>query len=318
MPKVTVTPHGIKAGRSAGMNRKPVKRGKAKGWTASAARRNRDFLKSIDPLHLTGKAVSASLTLGRDTVLTPSDMQRMREAFFDRLRREGVVRHHWVMEFQKDGTPHLHMMIYFPADWSKGDPTRAVLWHWTEVADHTGASLRGQHVVPVHALSGWLQYLAKHGARSAEHYQRSMPSGWENPGRMWGKSGEWPTLEEAFEIDPASFYALRRWLRNWRLADARSALRKADAWNDPKGRAIALRRISSARSLLNRGDRQKSELMGFDEWAGPSVVLPMMEALAGRPGALLRDWSKAGEVPTQPPLTGDVKDRREGGAGHAR
>lgn len=310
MPKVTLTPHGIKAARAAGMNRNPVKRGKTKGWTAGAARRNRDFLKSIDPLGLTGQAVSASLTLGRDTVLTPSDMQRMREAFFDRLRYEGAVRHHWVMEFQKDGTPHLHMMIYFPADWPKGNPSRAVEWHWTEVAEPTGASVRGQHVVPVHALSGWLQYLAKHGARSAEHYQRSMPSGWENPGRMWGKSGEWPTIEEAFEVDPSSFYALRRWVRNWRLADARKDLCKAQKWGDAKGRAIALRRIVKARSLLDRGSRQRSELMGFDEWAGPSVVMPMMAYLAHRPGALLREWESA----TEPPPPGDVKDRRGAGA----
>lgn len=312
MPKVTLTPHGIKAARASGMNRNPPKRGPSKGWTAGAARRNRDFLKSIDPAALSGNAVSASLTLGRDTVLTPSDMQAMRERFFDRLRYEGVTRHHWVMEFQRDGTPHLHMMIYFPDSHTR--PTQAVLWHWTEVADHTGASVQGQHVVPVHALSGWLQYLAKHGARSAEHYQRSTPSGWENPGRMWGKSGEWPTLEEAFEIDRGSFYALRRWVRNWRLADARRALDKATLWADPVGQAIARRRIVSARSLLNRGDRCRSELMGFDEWAGPSVVVPMRELLSGRPGALLRDWSERDQVPTQPPLTEDVKDRREGGA----
>lgn len=318
MPKVTVTPHGIKAGRSAGMNRKPVKRGKSKGWTASTSRRNRDFLMSIDPVNLTGQAVSASLTLGPDAVITPSDMQRMREAFFERLRREGVVRHHWVMEFQRRGAPHLHMIIYFPADWPKGDPARAVNWHWTEVTRDTSSLHTGQHIEPVHALGGWLHYLAKHGARSAEHIQRICPEGWENPGRMWGKSGDWPTLEEAFEIDPSSFFALRRWVRNWRLADARSALVKARARRDPKAEEIALRRVIKTRSLYNRGDRQKSELMGLAEWAGPSVILPMLEALAGRPGALLREWSKAGEVPTQPPLTGDVKDRREGGAGHAR
>lgn len=311
MPKVTLTPHGIKAGRAAGMNRNPVKRGRTKGWTAGAARRNRDFLKSIDPLGLSGAAVSASLTLGRDTVLTPSDMAKIRDRFFKRLDREGVTRQHWVMEFQKDGTPHLHMMIFFPDDWPHKNPAKAVLWHWTEVTSDTGSSVTGQHVVPVHSLQGWLQYLAKHGARSAEHYQRSTPTGWENPGRMWGKSGDWPTVSESFEVDPSSFYALRRWLRNWRLADARKDLRKANAWADDKGQKIALRRIVSARSLLNRGSRQKSELLGFDEWARPEIVMPMMMLLAARPGALLRDY----ELATQPPRPApSMRGCRDGGA----
>lgn len=316
MPKVTVTPHGIKGGRASGMNRTPPKRGKAKGWTASAARRNRDFLKSIDPTRLTGGALSATLTFGRSQPVGPADMQRIRDNFFDRLRRDGVARHHWVMEFQTDGTPHLHMMIFYDDEDQARCSSGTVMHHWHQLSKHTGATDRGQHVTPVHHLTGWLQYLAKHGARGAAHMQRTMPEGWENPGRMWGKMGVWHTLSEELEVDAGTFYRLRRWVRNWRLADAREDLRKARLRGDEKGQSIARRRIASARSLLSRGDRQRSELMGFDEWAKPHVVEPMLDLLSARDGSLVRPWAERETVPTEPPRSAlPKKGRRIGGAG---
>lgn len=303
MPKITLTPHGIKAGRAAGSNKAPPKRGKTKGWSAATARRNRDFLKSINPTLLDGHSISASLTLGRTYCVMPADMQSIRQNFFKRLDREKVSRHHWVMEFQRDGTPHLHMMIFFP-DFIHPEAARELVRrHWIEVTQLTGAEPWGQHIVPVHALTGWLQYLAKHGARGADHYQRSMPKGWETPGRMWGKSGQWPTSVQEFDCDKSTFYTLRRWVRNWRLSDARKDLRKSRLHCDDRGEQIALRRIRSARRLLNRGSRMKSELLGFDEWAGPNVILPMIALLMSRSGAYWRDYADAKASPYTYPVT---------------
>jgi len=302
MPKITLTPHGIKAGRSAGSNKTPPKRGKTKGWSQATARRNRDFLKSINPTLLDGHSISASLTLGRTYRVIPADMQAIRQKFFKRLDREKALRHHWVMEFQRDGTPHLHMMIFFPDSIHAETAKQIVRDHWIEVTQLTGAEPWGQHVVAVHSLTGWLQYLAKHGARGAEHYQRSMPKGWEAPGRMWGKSGEWPTSVQEFDCDRSTFYRLRRWVRNWRIADATKDLRKARLRCDDKGTQIALRRIRSARQLLNRGSRMKSELLGFDEWAGPKVILPMIALLMSRSGAYWRDYADAKASPYTYPV----------------
>lgn len=297
MPKLSLTPHGIKAGRSAGCNRTPPKRGTSKGWSASTSRRNRDFLKSIDPTQLDGHAVSASLTLGRSSRLSATEFKIIRENLFKRLARAGITRHHWLTEFQKDGTPHLHMMIFFPLSIHPNNAVEAVREHWLEVSEATGSRFSGQDVVAMYHLQGWLKYLAKHGSRGADHYQRNQPKGWETPGRMWGKSGTWPTSILEYDCDTSTFYRLRRWVRNWRLSDARRALTKARRYCDEIGTQNALRRIRSARQLLNRGTRQKSELMGFDEWTPPEIINRMIDALMRVHGSYIRDYSEHKETP---------------------
>ena len=74
---------------------------------------------------------------------------------------------------------------------------------------------------------GWLQYLSKHAARGAAHYQRaqgSIPSGWEGmTGRMWGHLGDFPTHEPlGLELDDCGWFRFRRIVRGWRCAPARS------------------------------------------------------------------------------------------------
>ncbi|WP_201793931.1 hypothetical protein, partial [Escherichia coli] len=69
-----------------------------------------------------------------------------------RLRRAGLVRLHWLTEWQKRGVPHLHGIAYFPAAYEAS----TVGWNWIAVAEKYGANIRSQHVVPVTDMQGWL------------------------------------------------------------------------------------------------------------------------------------------------------------------
>jgi hypothetical protein len=243
---------------------------------------------SIDALALgTGVPLSVSLTLGRDMKVTPQVFVGMRQAFFKRLRRMGLVRLHWLTEFQRDGTPHLHMMIYFPAGEDALKLCERVRNHWLSVAAATGAERAGQHVVPVSHLKGWKMYLGKHGARGVRHYQRRMPAGWEEPGRMWGYLGEWPTRKIELETDADTFFRFRRFVRAWRVSQARRAVRR-----DPDSRS-ARRMLSAARRSLVEGEPGSSgwtSVIGVSQWVPEALAVGFLSDLADDPARLVRRW----------------------------
>jgi hypothetical protein len=134
-----------------------------------------------------------------------------------------------------------------------------MLADWLALAAPFWAGAKGQHIAPITDAVGWLQYLAKHAARGVSHYQRAaenIPPGWQqSTGRVWGHVGEWPlTPPGDIHLTDAEYFALRRMVRAWRVADARS--RPA-----PRGRAIV-----SARRMLSHHDRTLCELRGVSEW----------------------------------------------------
>lgn len=293
---------GVKVARGAGGNKAPEKRGKATGWSEGSARRNRDFLMSVDGDALAdvsqGEPYALSLTFGRAEIVSPAGLKRAREAFFDRLRRMGMVRLHWLVEFQRDGTPHLHMLVYMPWD-ALGERVAGAIRHaWLEVSAFSGSALTGQHVVPVGHLTGWKQYLAKHGIRGVRHYQRQMPEGWEAPGRMWGKLGDWPTWTAALEVDDATFFRFRRALRSYRIAIARQELLSSA----PSDRAARTKSLSHARRCLfdprDNGSR-RTAMRGSCIWMPRNLSGRILENLASLPGAQVRDWEQR---ETPPPL----------------
>jgi hypothetical protein len=82
---------------------------------------------------------------------------------------------------------------------------------------------RGQHIVPIEGLRGWLEYVSKHAARGVAHYQREgSPVGWARTGRLWGHWGAWP-VEERFELDVThpQFYRWRRLVIGYQRAKLR-------------------------------------------------------------------------------------------------
>ncbi|WP_425527867.1 rolling circle replication-associated protein, partial [Xylella fastidiosa] len=61
---------------------------------------------------LTGVGLALTLTV-RDCPATAQEWQRMRRAWEKRMKRAGMIRVHWVTEWQRRGVPHLHCAIWF-------------------------------------------------------------------------------------------------------------------------------------------------------------------------------------------------------------
>lgn len=245
-------------------NPTPPKRGEVRGWTPAATRRNKIFLWSVrtaqlfvddDGVELHGLAFTLTL---RDCPASADEWQALRSAFVKRLRRRGLARLHWVTEWQRRRVPHLHGCVWFPVpnDERCDRLAKTIKDSWLAVTAEYGALSGSQYILPIHDARGWFQYMTKHMARGVAHYQRqseSIPEGWRgSTGRMWGKSGEWPTDEPCeCQITMYEFHALRRLLRNWRCADARSK----GEW----------RRLSFSRRLLKRGrDRSTVQAVSDD------------------------------------------------------
>jgi len=266
LPKITVTPNGVKISRKGGGNAAPKERGQCKGWTVGAARRNSHFLMSIDADQMVGryKIVSFSLTIG-EIPATSDDWTLLRNAFFERLRRMGMVGFHWLTEWQRRGAPHLHGVALFPAS-DTSNLCDGVSYHWLQASSRYRAGVRSQHAVFVHSLTGWLQYLGKHGARGVNHYQRSskhIPKGWEKTGRLWGQGGDWPTMENPFVVSDEGFNQFRRFLRNYNVAKVREQMRLE---RDVAKLAALRKRLTYCRRMLKCNKPKLSFLMGRSEW----------------------------------------------------
>lgn len=273
MPTLTVYRHGLTAGvPPSTVNHKPALRGDVSGWSADAARRNVRFLYSVTETALTGQGFAFTLTL-RECPATHDEWHRLRRAWIKRMERMGMTRMHWVTEWQRRGVPHLHGVAYFPHDkaitaWLRLVPA------WLEAgAFDLGAKPQAQHQAPIHDAVGWLQYLAKHAARGVRHYQRcpeNIPPAWAGKtGRVWGHVGDWPREDgDRLSLDGPAFYAFRRLVRSWRVADARASGDR--------------RRILSARRMLACRNRVVSELRGVSEWIPQTIGLSMVAIAAQR------------------------------------
>lgn len=249
------------------------------GWSSGSVRRNTAFLRSVVETDLTGYGLCFTLTV-RDCPDDHLQFHRARRAFVERLRRMGLLRLHWVIEWQRRGVPHLHGIAYFRKDFGgtvpqimTGDTSYndALVTHWLAAAAAFSPGRRGQHVAVIHDVVGWLKYLAKHASRGLSHYQRNpqnVPKGWKGKtGRVWGRIGEWPVREPIrLEIAGKTSHTLRRWVRSWRKSDAR-------AERHPATRA---RRIVSARRMLSCNDRWLSAVRGISEWIPPAVLDVML------------------------------------------
>ena len=258
MPICKVYRHGMTMGTPPTRNNHMRgRRDVVTGWTDRSIRSNTRFLYSVDERKLTGHGFALSLTV-KECPPTAEDWKRVREAFVKRLRRMGMIRMHWLTEWQRRGCPHMHAAVWFDEGLRERDPfaLRTIVEHWVEVASAFGAGRRGQHVAYIEDAIGWFQYLSKHAARGLSHYQRSsdnIPPGWTTTGRMWGHLGDWPTNEAIeFRINHKAAAALRRVIRGWRRADARASGDR--------------RRIVSARTMLKCNQRELSAVRGISEW----------------------------------------------------
>lgn len=282
MPTMTVYRHGVTCGLGNEMA-KPPERTEVTGWSSSAIRRNLRFLYSVDERGLEGlPGVAFTLTV-KDCPPSGEEWGRLRDNLFRELRREGAVVVHWVTEWQRRGVPHLHLAIFFPPGHPL--PVSEITAHWCRIAGVYGPSPFGQHFSSIWDVLGWNQYVSKHAARGLKHYQRSpenIPEGWrgQSTGRMWGKLGTWPVVQPlSIELDSGGFWAYRRIVRGWRVADARSQVERS------QDRSKGLRRLRAARRMLRCPGRQLSSVRGLSEWLPESAnlaVLPVLQALGHR------------------------------------
>lgn len=279
MPTVSVYRHGSTCGVGNSRAVPPV-RSEVIGWSSSAIRRNLLFLYSVNETTLTGSGVALTLTIG-NVLPTPDQWGKAREALFERFRRLGMVRLHWVTEWQRRGFPHLHLAVWFP----EVPPVAKLREAWLELTEAWGSAGHCQQAVPIWDVLGWNQYVSKHAARGLAHYQRSpenVPETWRTgTGRMWGKLGDWQIREPLkVELSDRAFWAFRRMVRGWRRANAREALEAARKRLDARRCLEALRRVKSARGMLRCHLPDLSRVRGVSEWIGEGLTLRMLECLS--------------------------------------
>ena len=272
MPVLTEYRHGLTMGIPPRRNdHVRAKRDEVAGWSESSTRRNTQFLYSVDERKLTGQGFALSLTI-RDCPTTAAEWTKIRTAFFWRIRRMGLVRGHWLTEWQRRGVPHMHAALWFDAGLIVRDPfaVNTIRDHWIAVASPFGASARGQHIESITDAVGWFKYLSKHAVRGLSHYQRSsegIPAGWKKTGRMWGHIGDWSTIDPVrYTLHLDGFWAFRRMVQRWRLADARAS-------GDPY-------RLRSARRMLQCPDRALGSVRGVGEWIATGMTQQFLRHLA--------------------------------------
>lgn len=301
-PLITLYPLGLKAGCPPGINSHTrSERAEVVGWSQRSARGNTDFLYSVQPELLTGVGYALTLTV---KVCPPShdDWKKIRERFFQALRRRELVRMHWVTEWQRRGVPHLHAAVWFK------EACHDMIFHWLIATEEYQSSMHAQTAAPIHDAEGWFKYLAKHAARGVAHYQRdsaNMPTGWRKTGRMWGNTGDWPTEEPLKHvISWREYWKLRRLSRKWRQAQARQRLkekharalrevnRKLPGGETDVGLSLGALRpllrgeliaIRAARRMLRCNDPKLSPVRGISDWVPIHLSLKMMTSTWGDP-----------------------------------
>lgn len=274
MPAVTFYRHGLTASIMSKGNPDPPKRGKVVGWSPAAARRNVKFLRSVDERELTGTGWAVTLTV-KKCPSTPASWSAALHQWQKRVVRAGVIRFHWVMEFQRRGVPHLHAAVWFDTDitLSVDQQRESLLVAWQDVAQAFEAGSKGQHARPIEGVVGWFQYMAKHCSRSHVHYQRqrdAVPKAWASSPRVWGKGGEWPLCEPAIaEVSSKAFWRLRRLVKASRLAEARRGL--------PLNRG----QVGHLRRILKCNNQKLSSVRPVSEWMPEHRQVKLLKAAAG-------------------------------------
>lgn len=276
MRVITLYENGFTMGTAPSKNdHEREKRGEVVGWSPSAARRNLAFLRSVNTETLTEYGYTATFTL-KNCPDTSDRWKRLREALFKRFFRDGMVRGHWVTEWQTRGVPHLHGIFYFK---EQVNPA-ALIAHWLAVAQEFVVSPKAQHVREVTHIVGWFKYMAKHASRGHAHYQRTkdaIPEGWQKTGRVWGYVGDWKIEKpRKLTLDAETFYKIRRLVRYKTLANVREPIPA----KDDSGKVVAYikdgKAISRARRMLKHNDADWSRLGGSSEWQSTEFTEKML------------------------------------------
>lgn len=259
-------------------------RGRITGWSSGAVRRHKRWLYSVVAPELTGEGDAVTLTL-RQCPASHEEWVRLIQTLFDALRRAGMVRWHWVVEWQRRGVPHLHLAVYGPeSNGALSRPGYVAVTAWLRIAAAYEPLSVGQHVTRITGPVGWLKYLSKHASRGVAHYQRTgKPAGWTSTGRLWGYGGHWPTADALTGvIDTRTMWRVRRMVQRYAIAQARSAAVYYGA-REPVKAAAAWDSVAWLRTMRKCNDRALSSVRGISEWV-PGPVFIAMALCAGWDG----------------------------------
>ena len=230
-------------------------RDKPGGWTLAVVKRLVCWLQSVNEQVLfVGRFVfGITLTYGRGEGCPSSGQVSLdREALIAFLRRQGCSCWHWLVEFQRDGTPHLHLVVAHPSNQFIG---AEVVCFWLARTARYRTREWGQCVKRMFDYVGWAKYLAKHASRQNGHYQRrELPSSWGGySGRMWGYGGEWEVQDEVvIEMDGSVWHKVRRVLAREMRVSHRAAKPKRSDFHDEAMYLVAFRKWRKSLVYLRR------------------------------------------------------------------
>lgn len=293
-------------------------RGDTQGWSKGVAGRLRGWLCSINASGLTGYGYAFTFTV-RDCPGDAGEWSSAVKRLCQQFRDRGAIRYSWVTEWQKRGVPHLHGVVYFPNKkpfrvegatkptarwwlWSDWEQEIGSMWlEGCKALKKWGSGGGGQDVQAITKIAGWLMYMAKHAGRGQASYQRdakSVPVGWSNTGRMWGKGGDWPTVA-ALRVQ-----GLNRWeearrlqlLRCYAVSQARRLLRRAETPH----------KVAVARSLRRRAKGAtkhpyKRKPYGVFTWTSGEASLQICRLSLVAPAEVLDEGT--GEIVQLPRIT---------------
>ncbi len=212
---------------------KAAKRGETQGWNPAVSRRMTQWLYSVGIPHLTGSGYSFTFTI-KDCPPIAQDWAKLVKALAMRFKRRGVVRYHWLTEWQSRGVPHLH-------GWFK--------------------------YLSKHAVRG-VQHYQRNSDNMPKEWKGHTGRMW-GKGGDWGVQ-----KPMRFDLDDKSYCRFRRIVRAWRKSKARceheaimsELLRtyQVDAYRLQQSK----RNIIRARSLLKSHDRKVANVRGVNEFFG--------------------------------------------------
>ncbi|HKY57839.1 MAG TPA: hypothetical protein VJL80_07360, partial [Aeromicrobium sp.] len=178
------------------------------------------------------------------------------------------------------------MAVYFDpcADNAQRFAGPRLVAEWLRIAGEYGPSLHSQVCKPIDGPTGWLKYLAKHGARSVAHYQRQgMPPGWDKTGRLWGSFGDWPVEAwHSVEVSIGQWNRHRRLAQRYLLAQARSDALRYEARGEWAKAAGSWDRVAYLRRARKCPDRSLSMCRGVSGWVPLEVSCALLAAVGWR------------------------------------
>lgn len=166
-------------------------RGDIVGWSAGAAGRNSDFLRSVDWRDMPGGGYAVTLTLRG--LPSPDEWAQLVQRLCWWLTKRGTRRNaakfaaHMVTEWQWRGAPHLHLAVW-------GVKGADVVDWWLAHTAQWGTLRRAQESKRIRTPAVWAAYVSKHGQRGVQSYQRSrdtLVGEWRerSAGKLWRKFG---------------------------------------------------------------------------------------------------------------------------------